>query len=140
MSYYSFDPSALLRTFQERTGQTLKAHSLVADVLSCAYQCSLYREEAREIRSQILIIQDQKDFDHLDLLPFVVPLPLTTQALRRLAFATADSGGMLVADCRGEEVRITGLATVQPTMAVFEALRIQLPPCEIALLETGVIE
>jgi len=140
MPFHSFDPSALVRAFQERTGQTLRVPSLVADVLSCAYQCSLYREEAREIQSRILIIQDQKDLEHLDLLPFVVPLPLTTQTLRRLAFAAADSGGMLVADCRGKEVLIIGLATVQPTMAVFKALQIQLPPCEIALLETGVVE
>jgi hypothetical protein len=94
MSFHSFDPSELVRIFQERTGQTLRAPSLVSDLLSCAYQCSLYREEARDIRSRILIIEDQKDFEHLDLLPFVIPLPLTIQVLRRLAFAAGGWPGL----------------------------------------------
>jgi hypothetical protein len=110
----------------------------VAAVLTHVYHSSLYREEAREVRCRVILVEDPSG-SHLDLLPFASPIPLSAAALRRLSVAV-EPGSVIVVTFGAEAPEIVGYATPTMLTTYLELLGVHARPYEIGCLAPGVVE
>jgi hypothetical protein len=140
MSSHLFNPTFLLDQLQTRSGETVRSYDAVSAVLTNVYQCSLYKEETRDVRCRIIIVQELPREQDFDLLRLAQPVALSVAALRRLSFATVDPDSVIVVDCRGTEPSVIGFGNATATLSYFYALEIYKRPYEIACLAPGVVE
>jgi hypothetical protein len=134
-----FDPHAMLDLLQEHSGEAVTNREAVSTVLTHVYHASLYKEESREVRCRVLLIDDAAD-GYLDLLPFASPVPLNAASLRRLSVGAVEPDSVIVVTCGGNTPAIAGYATPTALMTYFEVLGIRARPYEIGCLSPGVVE
>jgi hypothetical protein len=123
-----------------RSAAALPPPHVLEQVLSLCYQASLLREEGRAVRFRLMLCvpRDLKAApgrpEGLDGLPFVKPLPLVPNELRRLAAAAAFDRALIAARVQpGERFVIWGLLhSGEAWMRALEGARRSfqpLPPC-----------
>jgi hypothetical protein len=138
-----FDPKKLVDLLWATAGMNENAVVSAQAIVTAVYLCSLYREEAREVRFRLLAVEGLADEDDgsFDLLRLAEPIEITVSSLRRLAFATKVPDDFFVVDVSGNQPRIVGLGCLTGVSLLLEALDLRHQPhYEVACMGPCIVE